>query len=301
MLTVCYSVKGGQGCTTVAAGLAVASRPVTVVDATGDVPAVLGVPEPAEPGLLDLVSLSAAPVSADDLRSVAVDAGYAGVVPRGGSLDLVPGERWRVLGEALVRDNGAWVLDAGTGPAWEAAAVRCARSVLVIRNCYLALRRPMAAPVRPSAVVLVEEPGRALGRRDVRAVLNGLPLVSVPVDPAVARAVQCDQERVEQQCQDEGRFDQIGQQPPGHSRDHRSLEGCIRPATLGGAPGMIVSATRLLKRSQARRATSVTSNAPRACWTGSDTFGLSRVVGHRTPVRVIGEPQPARPALWRPR
>lgn len=188
MLTVCYSVKGGQGCTTVAAGLAVAGAPVTVLDATGDVPAGLGVPEPTGPGLLDLLS-STGPVSVNDLRSVTIDTGHAGVVARGASLDLVTGERWRELGEALVRDDGAWVLDAGTGPAWQAAAVRCARSLLVIRNCYLALRRATEAPVRPSAVVLVEEPGRALGRRDVRAVLNGLPLVSIPADPALARTV----------------------------------------------------------------------------------------------------------------
>jgi hypothetical protein len=47
----------------------------------------------------------------------------------------------------------------------------------------------MEAPMRPSAVVLVEEQGRALVQRDVRDVLNGLPLVTLPVDPQVARAI----------------------------------------------------------------------------------------------------------------
>jgi hypothetical protein len=63
------------------------------------------------------------------------------------------------------------------------------RALLVMRNCCLALRKAVHAPVRPSAVVLVEEPGRALGRRDVRAVLAGLPLVTVAADAAVARAI----------------------------------------------------------------------------------------------------------------
>jgi hypothetical protein len=62
-------------------------------------------------------------------------------------------------------------------------------SLLVLRPCYLALRRAVAAPFRPSGVVLVREPGRALTRRDVEAVL-GVPVrAEVDVDPAIARAV----------------------------------------------------------------------------------------------------------------
>ncbi|MGH9228308.1 MAG: hypothetical protein ACRD07_06160 [Acidimicrobiales bacterium] len=64
-----------------------------------------------------------------------------------------------------------------------------ARPLLVIRNCYLALRKAVRAPVCPSAVVLVEEPGRGLGRKDVRTLLPGVPLVTMAVDPAVARAI----------------------------------------------------------------------------------------------------------------
>jgi hypothetical protein len=59
----------------------------------------------------------------------------------------------------------------------------------VLRPCYIALRRALAAPLRPSAVVLVEEPGRSLGRRDVEDVL-GVPVrAQIPWDPAVARSV----------------------------------------------------------------------------------------------------------------
>ena len=62
-------------------------------------------------------------------------------------------------------------------------------SLLVLRPCYLALRRALAAPVRPSGVVLVSESGRALGRRDVEDVL-GVPVrAEVAIEEAVARAV----------------------------------------------------------------------------------------------------------------
>ncbi len=62
-------------------------------------------------------------------------------------------------------------------------------SLLVTRACYLSLRRLVAGPVRPSGVVLVTEAGRALGRADVEDVV-GVPVVAeVPIEPAVARAV----------------------------------------------------------------------------------------------------------------
>ena len=62
-------------------------------------------------------------------------------------------------------------------------------SLLVLRPCYLALRRAVDAPLRPSGVVLVAEPGRALGRRDVEDVLDAPVRAEVPVSPAVARMV----------------------------------------------------------------------------------------------------------------
>jgi hypothetical protein len=83
------------------------------------------------------------------------------------------------------------VVDAGscpTGPALEVVAT-AATSLLVLRPCFLALRRAVTAPIRPSGVVLVREPGRALGRRDVEAAL-GVPVrAELDVDPSVARAV----------------------------------------------------------------------------------------------------------------
>jgi hypothetical protein len=64
-------------------------------------------------------------------------------------------------------------------------------SVVVVRGCYLALRRAVRAPLVAQAqgAVLVEEPGRALGAREVAEIL-GLPVLArFPVRPSVARAV----------------------------------------------------------------------------------------------------------------
>ena len=63
------------------------------------------------------------------------------------------------------------------------------RSLLVLRPCYLALRRAVACAVRPSGVVLVAEAGRAITADDVADSL-GVPVVAeVVVTDAVARAV----------------------------------------------------------------------------------------------------------------
>ena len=61
---------------------------------------------------------------------------------------------------------------------------------LVTRACYLALRRSAHDPKKMSmidGVILIEEPGRALSRREVADVL-GKPLVAtIPFDPSIAR------------------------------------------------------------------------------------------------------------------
>jgi hypothetical protein len=44
------------------------------------------------------------------------------------------------------------------------------------------------APIERSRIVLIEEPGRALSRRDIEAAIGAIAVV-LPYDPAVARAV----------------------------------------------------------------------------------------------------------------
>lgn len=59
--------------------------------------------------------------------------------------------------------------------------------ILVIRNCYLSLRRAMQMP-RPSAVVMLKEPNRALDESDAVAIL-GLSVNVMPMSDSVARAI----------------------------------------------------------------------------------------------------------------
>ena len=83
------------------------------------------------------------------------------------------------------------VADCGSAAAAAGLAVAAGAevSLLVLRPCYLVLRRALAAPVRPSGVVLVTEPRRALGRRDVEEVL-GVPVrAEISLDDGVARTV----------------------------------------------------------------------------------------------------------------
>ena len=135
--------------------------------------------------------MSWASVPADALSRIEVEAAPGlWLLPRGGeSADATA--RADVLASLLLGDARTVVADCGVGPVGAARAVAAAASVslLVVRPCYVALRRALAAPLRPSGVVLVSEPGRALGARDVEDVL-GVPVrAEVTVEAAVARAV----------------------------------------------------------------------------------------------------------------
>jgi hypothetical protein len=200
MLIACWSPKGGSGTTVIACGLAAvlarSSRSgggALLADLCGDVASVLGLPDPSGPGLAEW--LAAGPdVAAGALSRLEVEAGPGlGLLAwRRPAVELRPGPgRADALVEALAADARPVVVDCG--PATEGAGLAVAAaapvSLLVLRPCYLALRRALAAPLRPSGVVLVNEGGRALGRRDIEDVL-GVPVrAEVEVDPAVARAV----------------------------------------------------------------------------------------------------------------
>lgn len=199
MLIACWSPKGGSGTTVIACGLAAVlarSRPsagALLADLSGDVAAVLGVAEPAGPGLAEW--LAAGPdIGSGALTRLEVEAatGLRLLAWKRPTPDFRPAPgRAEALVEALSTDARPVVADCGaaTGGAGLELAAGAQVSLLVLRPCYLALRRALAAPVRPSGVVLVTESGRALGRRDVEEVL-GVPVrAEVPIEEAVARAV----------------------------------------------------------------------------------------------------------------
>ncbi|HVF32525.1 MAG TPA: hypothetical protein VM933_05770 [Acidimicrobiales bacterium] len=198
MLVTCWSVKGGSGTTVVAVALAVLlSRRLDggamLIDAGGDVGPVLGLAETSgSPGLADWL---AAPdeVGASALDRLVVPAAPGlSLLTRGGSpsgaLTPPPARTEQLL--AALADRPLVVADAGPPSAFAAElAAASTVSLLVIRPCYLALRRALSAPARPSGVVVVDEPKRSLDATDIEEVL-GVPVQAVvPWAPEIARAV----------------------------------------------------------------------------------------------------------------
>jgi MinD superfamily P-loop ATPase len=185
---VCWAAKGGSGATVVACALALgwpSSQPVTLVDLAGDCAIALGLDEPAGPGVVDwLASPTAHP---PDLARLAVTVrDEVRLIPRG--LAVAPDDQWPRLATAL-GGSGTVIVDAGTGCPPRALHDAAEQSLLVTRPCFMAIRRAQQLGLRPTGIVLVDEPGRALTSTDVEHAL-GVPVVAdVRLDPAVARAV----------------------------------------------------------------------------------------------------------------
>jgi hypothetical protein len=93
------------------------------------------------------------------------------------------------VGGVAIERAAVVVIDRGVVTSPDEAADWPGLVVMVLRPCYLALRRAVAAP-RPDFVVLIEEPQRAIGAAEVREVVGPhRGLITVPFDPAVARAI----------------------------------------------------------------------------------------------------------------
>jgi len=166
-----------------------------LIDLAGDAPTVLGIPEPDGPGMVDWLAAGDA-VTVEALgRLERPVADQVRLIHRGRRVSPRP-ERADVLAAQLLIDERDVVIDLGSFGGDEpidlvrrSLATQAATSLLVTKACFLSLRRALALPVRPSGIVLVEEPGRALGRTDIEDVL-GVPVVAtVAIDPAIARCV----------------------------------------------------------------------------------------------------------------
>ncbi len=197
MLVSCWSAKGGAGTTVVAAALSVVlarSSPsgALLADLAGDAPAVLGLPDPGDPGLAGWLR-AGDDVAADALARLELDVGHGLSLLPSGTVPIVgPSDRGDVLAALLAADGRPVVADCGRLDRSEvgvALAASATHSLLVTRACYLALRRATTAAVRPSGIVLLKEPGRALGRADVEQVVGAPVRAEIAVDPAIARAV----------------------------------------------------------------------------------------------------------------
>lgn len=194
MFIACWSAKGGAGTTVVAASLALllARRlpgGALLADLAGDAPAVLGLPEPASPGLAGWLA-TGADVPADALSRLEIPANSdLRVLPRGSG--RLATDRAEVLAVLLAADPRSVVVDCGSDPSGAALVLAAAatRSILVTRPCFLSLRRVVSAALRPSEIVLLAEPGRALTRLDVEECVGAPVTAEVAVDPSIARAV----------------------------------------------------------------------------------------------------------------
>ena len=184
---LCWSAKGGSGTTVVAAALALVlsqRTATTVVDLAGDLPAALGIAEPAGPGVRDWMASPSADAAALERLRVPVSDKLQ-LVPLGSAPAVIA--RWAELANALQQFNV--VVDAGTGVPPPELIAAAAQNLLVTRPCYLSLRRAAASGVQPSGIVLIGEPGRALSARDIERAVGAPVVAELHYDPAVARAV----------------------------------------------------------------------------------------------------------------
>lgn len=187
---VVTAAKGGVGTSVTAAGLAVLSaerRPTLLVDLAGDQLMLFG----RQRASTELGRwLDGGERHPDSLVRLETEiAGQLSVLAASDDVSHVPLSRLRTLGQLLALERRCVVVDAGTtAPALDAFGSVATRTYQVVRPCYLALRAAERRPV-PDGLVLVNERGRVLGRRDVADALGAPVVVEVWRDPAVARAV----------------------------------------------------------------------------------------------------------------
>ncbi len=200
-----WSVKGGVGCSVVAASVALRlarTTPVLLVDLAGDLAALLGWDEPDQT-LVDWLDAAAVPPDALARLELGIDDRLSLVTWNALEPDAAWGQHERfdaarggLLAQLLARDERRVIVDLGrrpppsnrADPALADRVLRLAgRSTLVTRSCFLGLRHIERWP-RPDSIAMVTESGRSLSATDVQRAVEA-PVVELRWDPAVARAV----------------------------------------------------------------------------------------------------------------
>jgi hypothetical protein len=216
----CWAAKGGSGTTVVAAALALslcrAHRAGALLDdLPGDAPPALGCTGGPE-GTAGLADWLADPAEGPEgLRARELVANERlRVLPRGRftsrpsargdgaqrspvavTAEAADPRRVDALVAALADDRRPVVVDCGVlspdepGSPGAVVALSASHSVLVTRLCFLSLRRAVLAPARPTGIVVLVEPGRALRAADVEATLGAPVVAEIAYDAAVARCV----------------------------------------------------------------------------------------------------------------
>lgn len=196
MLLALWSPKGGSGTSVLVAASSLVlagSGGARLADLRGDQPAILGLGSEPPTGLTDWLA-AGADTPADALERIAVVAAPGLTLLPAGSADAhgAAPEAGAALA-VLLRHGFPTVADLGPAdaPALHAIAEVADTTYVVVRGCYLALRRAVRSPqlAATAGAVLVDEPGRSLGPREVADVLSVPVVAEVPLRAAVARAV----------------------------------------------------------------------------------------------------------------
>ena len=192
MVVALWSAKGGAGVTSVAALLAIGqaerAQPTVVVDLCGDVATVLGGEQPvADTGVAEWLALES-PTAATLARIEHEARLHLSYVARGsGSIDAMVSHLRRVADDRLFLVDCGVIRDRAQPEADVVAAAD--QSLLVTRECFLHLRAVQLAPVRPTGVIVIKEPGRHLGRPDVEAAAGAPVIAELAIDRSVSGAI----------------------------------------------------------------------------------------------------------------
>ena len=185
----CWSVKGGSGTTVFASVLALSLAErhgeTCIIDFCGDVPSVLGMAEPAGRGIRDWLSSPAR--DAQELVDLRIGAtSRLHVIPAGSATSFDEGALDDLV--SITHDHPV-VVDFGRLAPSPSVLRKVQADWLVVRSCYLALRRAARLHNRPRGVVLMKEHGRALSTRDVQSVVGAPVVAEITVTEGIARSV----------------------------------------------------------------------------------------------------------------
>jgi hypothetical protein len=199
-----WSLKGGAGTTTVAAGLAVLASQrheagALLVDLAGDIPAVFGIEEDDGYSVARWLTTDGAsdPPGKGWTAPTLIADQRLSVVPRGAG-PLRDRRRAETMTHLLTADDREVVIDCGVlaGPeagsrtAGQVLAGQADRTLLVVRPCSLAFRR-LEDPHPPiHGVVLVQGPNRSVPAKSVDDRVGAPVVAIVPNDAAIAWSVE---------------------------------------------------------------------------------------------------------------
>lgn len=158
-----------------------------LIDLCGDIPAAIGMAEPHGPGINDWLNED----NVGDSQQMVMlgNPVVPGLVVLHRGSRFVTGEpRWDALAAAISSLPHDVIIDAGTTFVPEVLTQAVQNISMVVKPCYLSLRRASRL-ARPSNVFVIKEENRALTVKDVGNVL-GVPIAAeIPYEAAISRAV----------------------------------------------------------------------------------------------------------------